>query len=183
MLLLIPAFSVGLLPAHAARLASAPGVALKQSDMSSGFKQTLARATSISSFARDYGVSASTATSKGLVTGYETKFGRRGTTTGLLYIDDQAYAFKSSGGARWAYSVGLTTTGKGRAVSIGHVGDQNNSFVYVQKSKTISISAYVILFRRGSYMALLAASGVTGRFKTGDILHYAQIMDSRMQRG
>jgi hypothetical protein len=79
--------------------------------------------------------------------------------------------------------VGLTTTGKGRAVSIGHVGDQNNSFVYVQKSKTISISAYVILFRRGSYMALLAASGVTGRFKTGDILHYAQIMDSRMQRG
>jgi len=115
MLLLIPAFSAGLLPAHAARVASASGVALKQSDMSSGFKQALARAISISSFAHDYGVSASTATSKGLVTGYETRFGRPGTTTtGVLNVDDQAYAFRSSGGARWAYKVMLATTGSGR---------------------------------------------------------------------
>jgi len=184
MLLLISAFFAGLLPAHAARVASAPGVALKQSDMSSGFKQALARAISISSFAHDYGVSASTATSKGLVTGYETRFGRPGTTTtGVLNVDDQAYAFRSSGGARWAYKVMLATTGSGRPVTIGRVGDQNNSFVYVQKSKGLSIGAFVILFRRGAYMGLLAGTGVIGRFKTSDILHFAQIMDSRMQRG
>ncbi len=169
-------------PAHAAGAASAKVIALRVSDLPSGFKPTFAGSIGAAAFARDYGVSVSTAKSEGRIDGYETKFGRR-SSSGVVYVDDQVTTFKSSGGAHWGYSVALTTTGSGRRVSIGRVGDQNSTYSYGGKSRGISITAYVIVFRRGGYLGLLAASGVTGRFKSGEVLHFAQILDSRMRRG
>jgi len=166
-------------PTHAASGASAEAVTLKLSDMPSGYTQLYAKSLSLKAFAKAFGVSVSQATGKGFIDGYGTMFSTRA-TRGVVWVADQADAFQSSGGARWAYRVALPTTGKWRRVSSGRVGDRNSAYLFTLTSSGVSISTYVIVFRRGAYFALVSA-GAVGKFKKSRILHYAKVMDGRMQ--
>ncbi len=168
------------LPAGAATSASASGVALKLHDLPAGFKQIVSQFVSTVAFAKSFHVSVSTVRRKGWIAGYESKFVRT-TTRGITYIDDEVAAFKTSSGARWAYNLSLTTTGTGRRVSIGHLGDQSSAYAYFSKStRGTPITVYAFIFRHGVYVAVLFGGGITGRFKKSDVLHYAQVIDSRM---
>jgi hypothetical protein len=166
-------------PTQAASGASPQAVTLKLSDMPSGFIQLYAKSLSLKAFAKDLGVNVSQATGKGFIDGYGTMFSKRA-TRGIVWVADQADAFRTSGGARWAYRVALPTTGKWRRVSTGRVGDQNSAYLLTLTSGDVSISTYVIVFRRGAYFALVSA-GAVGKFKTSRLLHYAKVMDGRMQ--
>jgi hypothetical protein len=161
--------SLGALPAHAAA-PSAKAVNLKLSDLPAGFTR--------SSHTSDASSDSEEFTAKSLST--------------LLFVESDVTVLPSKEMASATYSIakgqvassfkgaGLTTY---KRLKIAPVG---NHFIAYQGSGTVSgglkMTMDVVVFQRATYITLLAAAGLTGSFRTAQVLAFAHVIDGRMQR-
>lgn len=182
--IVILALMTGRGSASYAAAASAKTVNLRTSDLPAGFKQVTGKAVSNAQMAQETHVPKAQFDQHGRILGYQTEFNRNG-TKGLVLVAANTYAYKSSSGAQWDYAESAQhdlAQGFKRA-SAPRVGDASTGLVLVRKSGKQSITFYLIDFRRGTYDATVGVAGLTGQVRMADALHFALIVDQRIQKG
>jgi hypothetical protein len=164
--------------------ASAKTVNLRMSDVPAGFKQVTGKTVSNAQMAQQTHVPKAQFDQHGRILGYQTEFDRNG-TKGVVLVAANTYAYKSSSGAQWDYAGSLQhDLAQGfKRTSAPRVGDASTGLVFVRKSGKQSITFYLIDFRRGTYDATVGAAGLTGQVRMSDALHFALIVDQRIQKG
>lgn len=168
--------SLSVLPAHAASAlsahAAAPGVKsvnLKLTDLPPGFTRT-SRTSDASSDSEEF-------TAKSLST--------------LLFVVSDVEALSSADLAKAAYhgakgQVASSFKGAGlstfKRLAIAPVG---NHYIAYQGSGIVSgglkMTMDVVVFQRAGYFTVLVGAGLTGSFRTAQVLKLAHVIDTRMQ--
>jgi hypothetical protein len=167
--------------------AAAPvsSLALKQSDVPAGYKQTVAKNETIQLAATSLKVSVAFLRAKGWVADYQSTFLKSGTKT-AIEITSAVTQFKSASGATWDFNNGLQTLRKqyhgSKTFSVSGMGDKATGLTASGKSGKTTFSLVFVVFQRGGYVggAAIVIGGV-GTASASDTQHYASIVDGRVK--
>jgi hypothetical protein len=170
--------------AHAA--ASLSALALKKSDIASGYTQTRGQNQTIQQAAQDAKVSVATLRSKGWVGSYSATF-QKSSKTVTVDIESGIDHFKSAGGTNWDLNHGVQLIKAqyphATTFSPGNIGDHALGLKGSTKAGKTTVSFVFVVFRRGGYLGLagIAALGSLPSSARSDTQRYARIMDSRVK--
>ena len=166
------------LSVHAA--SPAQPVALKLSDLPSGFRNDHSAEVSNAAFSKQTGVPKAQFDSHGRIDGYDAAYARN-VSKGLVYIASNVYLYKTSAGAHWDYthSVAHALT-QAKKAAAPRFGTESAGLVLNTKVGKQTVVTYFIFFHKANYDITVGASAVKGQVKMADAAHYAQIVQARI---
>jgi hypothetical protein len=170
--------------AHAASPLAA--LALKRSDVPSGYAQTRSQTQTIQQAALDAKVSVATLRSKGWLGSYSATFAKTGKAS-TIEVESGIDHFKSATGTSWDLTHGVQLIKAqyphATTFSPSGIGNQALGLKGSTTSGKTTVSFVFVVFRRGGYLGLagIAALGSVPSSATSDSVRYARLMDSRVK--
>jgi hypothetical protein len=159
-------------------------VALKTSDLATGYKQVVARYRTNAELAKSANVKLSLLQSKGRLTGYETIFQKSGKRAGdYILVDDTVSDYTAQSGAVWAYNTNVkkaTPTSGFKPLQLATIGVKSRAFTQLLKVGAGQRVDLVVFYDR-TFSAAVQIQGPNGKVSKADLLRYARIMDSRIK--
>jgi len=175
---------------RSSHLAAAPAgkdvnLALRRSDLPSGYSLSYARRWGNGAAATRDSLPVAVYRQHGRIVSYETAYQQKG-MLGLLAVDDSVASYATPDGAHWVLRRNQTETLHRRyhgklyhQVAMRRVGDESYAYAVVARVHGYLYTLNIILFRQGSYMGYLLGGGLTGSFKLSQLVHLAQTMAGR----
>jgi hypothetical protein len=170
--------------AHAAPALAA--LALRQSDVPAGYKQSTSKYDTLQSAATSDHVSVATLRSKGWLGAYQVTYAKSSTSADLE-ISSGVDHFKSASGVNWDISNGLRILKSelhgAKTFPVNGIGNQAVGLLVSGKSGKTAYSIVYVIFRRGSYLggAGIFTSGAVKSGSAADAERYARIVDGRLK--
>jgi hypothetical protein len=165
---------------------SLAALALRQSDVPAGYKQTTTKYDTIQSAASSDHVSVATLRSKGWLGSYQSTFAKTSKSVSLE-ISSGVDHFKSASGVNWDISNGLRILKAelhgSKTFPVSGIGNQAVGLRVSGKSGKTAYSIVYVIFRRGSYLggAGIFAAGAVKSGSATDAERYARIVDGRLK--
>ena len=164
-------------------------LSLQPGNVPAGFFPSRSSGITMANFAREEHVPSSLLRRSGYVGAFDAYFVRSG-AQGITALDNTIAAFKTAGGARqgyesWARSMrsAMLQLGRGSAGSLSApgLGDQESGSVSQMKvNKNGSLTADLLMFRRGAYVSSLIVVG-RAHLNRNSLVGLARIIDRRLQ--
>lgn len=108
-------------------------------------------------------------------------------TSGMSAISSGIDLCTSVQAAHTGYLTGIASlkkpsSTKFQALRLPTVGEESLGVVETQKTNSLRVATSGLWFRRGRYIVTLALVGVAEKYDTGSVLHFARIVDARIQK-
>jgi hypothetical protein len=181
-LLLFATLFVSLPLVFADTKSSVKALALRTSDLPSGFTSAGSRYYSAAQVVNGTKLTESTLQGHGWITTYEVRY-VRGTFKGMTNIINDVIAYKTAAGAHWGTAYAVSTITGVKRLPVTGLGDESHGFTATQAGGGQTFTVDIIAFRRGAIAVTFTTAGLKGTYTPDQVIRLARLVDRRIQHG